>query len=567
MAALSAEQSLCNASEPVRIEIAQLQRRYRSNLLLLLHTPPPNTPSYLLSAKLSGFTTTDPDFNKASLPSGITILLHFGKSLRDTRIHIDDQAIPQPLRDTINAELVSVCERLGGKARQVLKWLDRRIGDEKEIHAANPTSAGPHQANDEWTLNQQRALEEALAKFPAAMEKAARWKAIAQHVPGKSLKQCVARFNHVREKVLKQRQEEEAQRQRKIEQAQLRQVEERASALALQEAGEDVDLRKKEEEEEEGGIAKNLPAGFDLANFSGTRVVVEGLQKSNIGYLFATKAAAQTQCDKCGRAADVHLCPDANGKWKSRREWCKCGLLHSVTFHPILMHEGNSEMLAAVEEQGLCLKDVLSIDIIAACLECGSQVPFQDVIRARPRQAHCPVCNAHLHVLYEQLSLAASGVSDRRQNKEPVRYKKAGAKRDPRIVPGKPLPNNGTCKHYRKSYRWLRFPCCNKVFPCPVCHELGTSCVEYKWATRQVCGFCAHEQRFTADKPCAKCGKVIGVRKASAFWEGGKGCRDQTKMSAKDSKKYANSRQKTKSNKANRVGKAGKERALQKSAG
>lgn len=27
---------------------------------------------------------------------------------------------------------------------------------------------------------------------------------------------------------------------------------------------------------------------------------------------------------------------------------------------------------------------------------------------------------------------------------------------------GQPLPDSGTCKHYRHSYRWLRFPCCGE---------------------------------------------------------------------------------------------------------
>ncbi len=27
---------------------------------------------------------------------------------------------------------------------------------------------------------------------------------------------------------------------------------------------------------------------------------------------------------------------------------------------------------------------------------------------------------------------------------------------------GEPLPGLGTCKHYRHSYRWLRFPCCGE---------------------------------------------------------------------------------------------------------
>lgn len=30
------------------------------------------------------------------------------------------------------------------------------------------------------------------------------------------------------------------------------------------------------------------------------------------------------------------------------------------------------------------------------------------------------------------------------------------------IVKGEPLPDMGTCKHYKKSFRWLRFPCCGK---------------------------------------------------------------------------------------------------------
>lgn len=28
--------------------------------------------------------------------------------------------------------------------------------------------------------------------------------------------------------------------------------------------------------------------------------------------------------------------------------------------------------------------------------------------------------------------------------------------KDPAIQPGSPLPDNGTCRHYKKSFRWLR---------------------------------------------------------------------------------------------------------------
>lgn len=42
----------------------------------------------------------------------------------------------------------------------------------------------------------------------------------------------------------------------------------------------------------------------------------------------------------------------------------------------------------------------------------------------------------------------------------------------PRIVEGHELPNLGSCDHFKKSLRWLRFPCCGKACACPVCHEL-----------------------------------------------------------------------------------------------
>ncbi len=46
----------------------------------------------------------------------------------------------------------------------------------------------------------------------------------------------------------------------------------------------------------------------------------------------------------------------------------------------------------------------------------------------------------------------------------------------PGLKVGEPLANRGTCKHYGHSYRWLRFPCCGRAFPCDNCHN-ETVCV------------------------------------------------------------------------------------------
>lgn len=60
-------------------------------------------------------------------------------------------------------------------------------------------------SEDVWTPEQDQALQNALAQFPATMEKNARWTAIADAVPDKSKKQCVQRFKTIREALLKNR--------------------------------------------------------------------------------------------------------------------------------------------------------------------------------------------------------------------------------------------------------------------------------------------------------------------------------------------------------------------------
>lgn len=34
-----------------------------------------------------------------------------------------------------------------------------------------------------------------------------------------------------------------------------------------------------------------------------------------------------------------------------------------------------------------------------------------------------------------------------------------------------PLPRKGTCKHAKNSFRYFRFPCCGKAYPCDGCHD------------------------------------------------------------------------------------------------
>lgn len=49
-------------------------------------------------------------------------------------------------------------------------------------------------------------------------------------------------------------------------------------------------------------------------------------------------------------------------------------------------------------------------------------------------------------------------------------------------------------------------------------------------ANRMICGFCCKEQQFAAEKSCIACDKAL-TKKCGSHWEGGKGCRDKSKMS------------------------------------
>ena len=52
-----------------------------------------------------------------------------------------------------------------------------------------------------------------------------------------------------------------------------------------------------------------------------------------------------------------------------------------------------------------------------------------------------------------------------------------------------------------------------------------------------ICGRCSKEQPFSQNG-CVRCGASMTAL-SKAHWEGGRGCRDKTKMDRHDAKKYA----------------------------
>lgn len=104
--------------------------------------------------------------------------------------------------------------------------------------------------------------------------------------------------------------------------------------------------------------------------------------------------------------------------------------------------------------------------------------------------------------------------------------------------PGKSLSLKGSCIHFKNSHRWFRFPCCNRIYPCPVCHSLNEE-HDVKFALTCICGNCSYEQLQDNTK-CDNCSSYLSdkFKPKSLFWEGGKGQEDKSKMSKNDNHKF-----------------------------
>lgn len=312
-------------------------------------------------------------------------------------------------------------------------------------------------------------------------------------------------------------------------------------------------------EREEGSPEKKQPHG----SATGEDKPSQGTQRANVDVLVnqkkgtevkfrrlelgegvatieCVKAALRVQCGRCRCNVDV-VTP------ARRRNVVTCGRCSrscSLTFRPNLMHQFNS-VLGYLDLVDCCAVDlVLSSCVFALdCFGCNKKMTVDGIHYGQRRSLWCQFCNAKMTALMEsvkflqlQPSKAAEKSGPSFSIKAPKMVKNV---KDPAIQEGRPLPDGGICKHYKKSFRWLRFPCCGKAYPCDKCHEEqeGGS-HEMKFATRMICGHCCKEQPFAAERPCIGCANFM-TKKPTAHWEGGRGCRDKIRMSKDDNKKFS----------------------------
>lgn len=219
---------------------------------------------------------------------------------------------------------------------------------------------------------------------------------------------------------------------------------------------------------------------------------------TNIGIIIVRKLEAQVICQKCKRTYLLNT-----------KKQCPCG--NNIFFSFVSMVYANG-FVGSLE---LGLADVLLLyisEFIINCLNCTKYFS----VKKQNGEFNCFGCNAWIKY---------------KINKVWLKQPKQETKQEHEIVKGCQLPMNGTCKHYKKSFRWYRFPCCNKLFPCDECHNQDSNHI-IKQASKMVCGFCSEEQNVA--KEC-KCRKNMGSK---GHWNAGKGTRDKSRMSKKDRQKY-----------------------------
>lgn len=220
-----------------------------------------------------------------------------------------------------------------------------------------------------------------------------------------------------------------------------------------------------------------------------------GLTLANVGLVECMTLGLVVTCYRCSRQSEVTLVP---GRPKNT-ECGGCRLPHTLALHALPVHEGSS-LLGQLEADGCNPLDALPSNFAGFCFECGERNVFSALAFDRVTERTCTKCHNRMALAIHHLTFHKKKRPPPPGLVIPDKPKKKAVK-IPGLKEGDPLPQHGACAHYSHSYRWLRFPCCGRAFPCDDCHN-DASDHEAKWASKMVCGYCSVEQR--CDEVCAR---------------------------------------------------------------
>lgn len=419
-----------------------------------------------------------------------------------------------------------------------------------------------------WTQDEQRRLEEALIWYQRVADPKLKWKRIAELVsaggPRRSPKECAARYLHCRDAVLSQQTtplDAEHSRQSQCDLAPSSQTSPPDEGISSPCApSPDGNTQTPTEP-----CSPRLRPSLNDDAFSLKHLIrLGGLELKNVQLLYLAVLKLQHICLKCRtssvvtmkfpritppegpsspqhldtgplqeRVPNLGLCFGTASKVTSQTLCSKCRTTLTLTAITLPVSQGFNCVARYVCSPSSCIGDILPPDLITECATCSATLLSQRVLTGVKRICTCSKCYATSEFSYISITAGdpTSSVPSAALPRRPRVPRNVSGKS---ITVGTPLPYNGTCKHYRKSFRWFRFPCCGQAFPCDVCHDESTDHAHER-AGRMLCGHCSREQP-CSDKPCACGGSIRGER--TNHWEGGKGCRNPLLMNRKDNKKY-----------------------------
>ncbi|KAF0323482.1 hypothetical protein GQ607_009379 [Colletotrichum asianum] len=260
----------------------------------------------------------------------------------------------------------------------------------------------------------------------------------------------------------------------------------------------------------------------------GTSISFPDIELHSIELFQVSILNLSVKCTRCKAANEITGLRHEAPQTASCR---KCAAGFAAQFRQQLVH-ANSTRAGFVDLTGCTVVDMLPSTFVPACAKCSTQSQGLVSVRGDATTNVCRTCHGKFTFKIPTVKFLAISAST-------LAAPSAGAVKKAEklgLHAGTPLPERGACAHYRKSYRWFRFSCCNRVHPCDRCHDDAEGHVN-EWASRMVCGWCSREQRYSPDA-CGFCGRSVIGRKGRGFWEGGKGTRDRTLMSRKDPRKH-----------------------------
>ncbi|KAK6590882.1 hypothetical protein RS030_111889 [Cryptosporidium xiaoi] len=545
---------------------------------------------------LISFNPSDPDFpfdclreynfnetinsDKYSINMKFTIQEGYPKNIENLKVELPDfDNISSIFNESFRDLIISTKNSLY-PIYDALKLFDRKITEIVNIKLPPSNSLWEHIIVN-WTKDEQKHLEEALCYYKYIKDVNKKWSEIAKHVGnGRTVKQCIDRYKYCRSIVLNS----------------TNVFNEDTNKILNEDKGELIVSSSHDDKLVQ--IENNMNM-LKLNSFE--HLVLDSDSFYSISTLVVAVLRIQIYCERCNdisefrpisipgnhnfnspdscsydssdiksikgdskRSDSIHdsdSC-DSNIKEESRiittnnifdnlvlggsQNCKKCSIKHTIRFSPIICHTNNNR-IGKIEFTNCYLRDILPLDVLISCSNCNFYIKLREFIIGKLHSTNCRNC-------FKELSIKANGINlgskvfnidkstdflfdELLKSKGREKRKKDKDSKIPTSI-GYNLPNKGTCSHYKKSNRWMRFPCCNKVYPCHNCHDKENLDHISEWANNMICGFCSREQTFSDN--CKYCKSNLVGNKGSAggrFWEGGKGCRNALTLSNRDSRK------------------------------